>query len=116
MIWVQLGSNSCQIGAKPRTRTQNKTKRTNKIDFVSSLCKQGGREFESPHVHQIIRTLSASVFSPPTRRPEKEGLKVLGGELREARPPSLQQNKKGKALSLPLVLAARCARRKEVRR
>src|SRR5260370_16432371 len=42
---VKFGSNlgpiAAKLGTKPGTRTQNKAKRTNKIDFVVTLCKQG---------------------------------------------------------------------------
>jgi hypothetical protein len=42
---VKLGSNLGPIAAKlgplPGTTTQNKAKRTNQIDFISRLCKQG---------------------------------------------------------------------------
>src|SRR5437899_7890982 len=36
-----LGPIAAKLGPKPGTRTQNKAKRTNKIDFVVTLCKQG---------------------------------------------------------------------------
>jgi hypothetical protein len=36
-----LGPIAAKLGAKAGTRTQNKAKRTNKIDFVVALCKQG---------------------------------------------------------------------------
>jgi hypothetical protein len=32
---------AAKLGAKPGTTTQNKAKRTNEIDFLSRLCKQG---------------------------------------------------------------------------
>src|SRR5260370_16939463 len=37
----KVGRNGGELGTKPGTRTQNKAKRTNKIDFVATLCKQG---------------------------------------------------------------------------
>ncbi len=36
-----LGPNAAKLGPKPGTTTQNKAKRTNEIDFISRLCKQG---------------------------------------------------------------------------
>ena len=36
-----LGPNIAELGAKPGITTQNKAKRTNEIDFLSRLCKQG---------------------------------------------------------------------------
>src|SRR2546430_17374611 len=38
-----LGPIAAKLGQKPRTSAQNKAKRTNKIDFVVTLCKQGVR-------------------------------------------------------------------------
>ena len=41
----KLGSNlgpiAAKLGTKPGTTTQSKAKRTNQIDFLSRLCKQG---------------------------------------------------------------------------
>jgi hypothetical protein len=36
-----LGPNAAELGPKSGTTTQNKAKRTNEIDFISRLCKQG---------------------------------------------------------------------------
>ena len=36
-----LGPNAAELGPKPGATTQNKAKRTNEIDFISRLCKQG---------------------------------------------------------------------------
>jgi hypothetical protein len=38
---VNLGPNAAELGRKRGTATQNKAKRTNEIDFISRLCKQG---------------------------------------------------------------------------
>lgn len=39
--WVHRGPDSCRIKSNARTRLQNKSERTNQIDFVVTLCKQG---------------------------------------------------------------------------
>jgi hypothetical protein len=36
-----LGPIAAKLGTKSGTTTQNKAKRTNQIDFLSRLCKQG---------------------------------------------------------------------------
>jgi hypothetical protein len=44
-VTSELGSNlgpiAAELGTKPSITTQNKAKRTNQIDFLSRLCKQG---------------------------------------------------------------------------
>jgi hypothetical protein len=38
---LNLGPIAAKSGTKPGTTTQNKAKRTDQIDFLSRLCKQG---------------------------------------------------------------------------
>ena len=40
-IGSNLGPIAAELGPKPGNTTQNKAKRTNEIDFISRLCKQG---------------------------------------------------------------------------
>jgi hypothetical protein len=40
-VGTNLGPNAAKIGPRLGTTTQNKAKRTNEIDFLSRLCKQG---------------------------------------------------------------------------
>jgi hypothetical protein len=40
-MWVEVGFRCRQKQPKTETRTQNKAKGTNPIDFLSRLCRQG---------------------------------------------------------------------------
>ena len=50
-----MGPIAVKSGAKPGTGTQNKAKRTNKIDFVVTLCKQGSLVRSWPRPPTICR-------------------------------------------------------------
>jgi hypothetical protein len=53
-MWEQSGNKTCQTPSKTGYHDIGKDKTNQPLSFSKLDLQAGGREFESPHVHQLI--------------------------------------------------------------